>query len=290
MQFGAWDKFFNLVLLVLWFAIWHGDERRVMFNPYLAPIVLWNRKLTDYLKPVLFGLNERAVAGIAFGVLLLLRALAAMSGAQWILTMGFFRAQPAPSNILSFLLFSVISFAIFLFKIWGICMIYVHGRKTAAFRNNTGEALHEISSPFADLRIENRPPALLGYGIALAYLMTVVGTVAGPGNNMWLPAGPIFLSLVRCFLSALAAWTSVLLVIRTMMIILIIGSWISMFTQSHALMLFSRDWLDFIIGPLRRYPLRIGPIDLTPIVMIFGLEILHNSLMYFLERSYLNLL
>jgi uncharacterized protein YggT (Ycf19 family) len=121
--------------------------------------------------------------------------------------------------------------------------------------------------------------------MALAYLLTATGAALGP-TSRWMPQGSSFTLIVCSFLSALAAWTDVLHIIRSLMIVLIIGSWVSMFTQSHALMMFCRDWIDFIIGPLRRYPLRLGPIDLTPIVMIFALELLHKVLMSILLASY----
>ncbi len=70
---------------------------------------------------------------------------------------------------------------------------------------------------------------------------------------------------------------------------LIIGSWVAMFTGAHGLMMFCRNWTDTLMGPLRRYPLRIGPLDLTPIVMIFLLEFIHGFLMGILLKSYTKL-
>ena len=52
---------------------------------------------------------------------------------------------------------------------------------------------------------------------------------------------------------------------------------------------FCRTWIDFLMGPLRRYPLRIGMLDLTPIIMIFALDFLHRFMMGILARSYLKL-
>ena len=63
-----------------------------------------------------------------------------------------------------------------------------------------------------------------------------------------------------------------------------------MFAGSPPLQLASREWMDFFMGPLRRYPLQIGPVDLTPLVMLVGLSFAQRILMYFLLRSYLLLL
>jgi uncharacterized protein YggT (Ycf19 family) len=54
-------------------------------------------------------------------------------------------------------------------------------------------------------------------------------------------------------------------------------------------MVVSRDWLDFLLGPLRNLPLRIGMFDLTPIVMIFALDWAHRLIMAVLMGSYLKL-
>ena len=55
-------------------------------------------------------------------------------------------------------------------------------------------------------------------------------------------------------------------------------------------MVFCREWLNMLMGPLRRYPLRIGMIDLTPIVMIIAIQIVHQVCSYILLKSYLGLM
>lgn len=288
MDFGVWDKLFNLVILALWITLWHAGDRRVLFNSYLAPIVQATRKLIDYVRPVMFNASDRAIAGTLIALVILFRAFVVGSGATWGVSMGFVSSEANTGNLLSCILFSVLSFAIFFFQVCGISLIYVHSRRSASF-NNAGEALYAASRPFSDLRIDLRPPVLIGAGAVLAILMERLGLVSIRGY--YLPPDTGMLSvIIRSLLTSLAGWTGVLPIILNVLIMLIIGSWISMFAQSHGLMSFCRDWINFLVGPLRRYPLQIGPLDLTPIVMIIALNLLHGVLMAVLNNSYMKVL
>ena len=59
-----------------------------------------------------------------------------------------------------------------------------------------------------------------------------------------------------------------------------------MFGHSHAIMVFCREWMDLLLGPLRRYPMRLGMLDLTPLIFIILLRLVHSLLMALLWTSY----
>lgn len=78
----------------------------------------------------------------------------------------------------------------------------------------------------------------------------------------------------------------ILSLIQMLMIVLIIGSWASLFSTSSALMLFCKDWIDLLLGPFRRLPLRLGPVDLTPIVFYFAVGYVEQILTAILSQAY----
>jgi uncharacterized protein YggT (Ycf19 family) len=65
----------------------------------------------------------------------------------------------------------------------------------------------------------------------------------------------------------------------------IAGHWIGMATNASNLGWMCAEWLDHLLGPLRRYPIRIGMFDLTPLVFFFGLGLLQSALFRVLEGA-----
>jgi uncharacterized protein YggT (Ycf19 family) len=50
-----------------------------------------------------------------------------------------------------------------------------------------------------------------------------------------------------------------------------------------------REWTDTLLGPLRRYPLRIGMIDLSPLIYIVVLGLVQGFLHAILLSSYVRI-
>jgi uncharacterized protein YggT (Ycf19 family) len=71
-----------------------------------------------------------------------------------------------------------------------------------------------------------------------------------------------------------------------MMILLVIGSLVSLFTGSTDMAFVCKEWIDLLLGPLRRYRLQIGPLDLSPVVYIIALSFLRPWLSVLLHVSY----
>lgn len=288
MQFGLWDTLFNFLTLVFWFRIWNERERQVVFNPYLAPLARMSDSTLGFLRPVFAGLSSRAVCGVIVVLLILLRGLAVPRNAQWVIAIGF--ARQARLTPAAGILFSLLSFAVFLFKLWGLTLIYDRSRRMPS--EHTTASLHLLGRPFTRIRPEYRPAVLLAIGMVLVAAADLAGQlprVAVPGVLpavlSWGRAAPP-VTVIQLAILALTGWAQVLLILQQFMIILIIMSWVSIFTSSQQLMLMGRDWLNLLLGPLRRYPIRLGPIDLSPIVFFFAVAIVHFVLLAVLQTCY----
>jgi uncharacterized protein YggT (Ycf19 family) len=290
MQLGMWDSIFNILLLIFWFRIWNANDRNLFFNPYLAPFGRLSESAVTFLRPVFQRVPDRIIAAVALVFLIVFRGLAVPQNVEWPLVFGVQLRQEA--GILSSLYFSFLSFSMFLFTIWGVSLIYVRTKGRSTF-DHTTDTLYYLSRPFSDIRAEIRPAALLSLGIVMAALFEAAGR---PSNaqftGMTLPTSgyPLDTALpaviLRSTIVALTAWVQVLPLIRSLLLLLIIGSWVSMFTNTHQLMILCKNWIDFLLGPLRRYPVRIGMIDLTPIIFFIVVGFAFQILMGFLTASY----
>lgn len=243
-----------------------------------------------FLRPVFFGTPDRIIATIAFVFLIILRGMAIPADADWSLMLGFQRGVNGP-DLASCMIFSILSFFVFMFNIWSLSIIYVRTRSTP--NDSAGGAIFQFARPFTDIRPELRPVILLAAGIGLSALLDLFGHpvmeiyqgISIQGNIGWQttewPAVLAKLSII-----AIAGWAQILAIIRQFIIFLIIGSWISMFTASSQMQVFCREWLDFLLGPIRRYPIRIGMIDLSPIVFFFIVGFIHSLLLAILINSF----
>ena len=136
----------------------------------------------------------------------------------------------------------------------------------------------------ARLRVAREEVAV---GVLLAYLLTVVGEVPERATVYETATTPLLAA--RLLLVSLSGWVALLPVVQSCLILMIIGSWVSMLTGSHGLASFCREWIDLLIGPMRRFPLRIGMLDLTPLVFMFALGFVHVLLQSILLHSFLKL-
>ncbi len=282
MSFAPIDILFNIVVLFFWFRMWNREERDIPLNPYLSKLVTFTQPVIDLFR-AMFGkapASWAATAALLFLILFRGLALPALNPESareaWVLKMGFSSVSPAMHsgrNALFYVMFSGLSFAIFLFQVWGLAMLFVGTRRDIQTGHHPAETLYFVARPFADIRMLFRPWILLVYGVGLACAVHMAG-MGWMTFHSGSPAGLAWI-IVRYAIIAGSGAVDLLLVLRFLIIILIIGSWIVMFTGNEALMILCREWLDFLLGPFRRYPVRIGPLDITPIVAFLALDILH---------------
>ena len=296
MTFETIDLIFNVILFLFWIRIWGRQDRLAFFNPYILALGRLPLAAINMLQPAFRRLPERVVAILIFVLLIVLRALAGpQDTGLWHITMGFASMSlPPEAGPGSYVLFSLLSFAAFLFRVWGLSILYLAFASIPPAQQ-TGAALHFMSMPFTRINQTWRPAVLLGVGMVIG-LLAVIGlhtaiTVIGVRASGPLIAGDLSSrTFVQTFLMACSGWTDILLVMQQFMIIFIIGSIISMLTGSGSVSFLCREWIDFLLGPLRNYPLRIGMFDLTPWIFIFLVFYAHGFLNAMLLRSFYRLL
>ena len=292
MNSSTWDLLINAAALFFWFRLWMPEERDLYFNPYVASLWRFSEQAIGALRAVFLRTPGQLIALICFLFLLVFRGVSFYGLAMrhqtsaWVLHLGFegIPLHAGNAGVVAFVAFSFMSFAVFLFTFWGLALLYA-GRKTSPFNHASG-ALFHVSRPFSLVPLELRPPVLLGVGILLGLLFNVDPS---RGSEAFSAVPLTATAFLKYFLSALQGWVAVLSVLQLLMLLLIIGSWAAMFSTSHELMLFCKDWIELLLGPLRRFPLHLGPLDLTPILFFFALKYLQAFLSAMLTKSYLGL-
>ncbi len=279
MPFGMIDSLFNALIFLFWFRIWfQPGERPFAVNPYLNRAGYYADSLIRFLRPVCFGLPATLISLVAVCFLLAFRAVMLPATVHWSLRVGFEYAQARPDNLAECLFMSFLSFLLFLFNLWALTLIYAWNDRAATFRR-TSKTLFILSRPLTGIPQSIRPVALLVLGTLLA---AGARTIALGGSiPAWTPA-----VITQLGLSALTAWVNVIPLLQQFVIALIVGSWVSTFGGSSDLLSVCREWLDLLLGPVRRFPLRIGMLDLTPLIFLFGLGALYLFLMSLLAGLY----
>jgi uncharacterized protein YggT (Ycf19 family) len=187
--------------------------------------------------------------------------------------------------------FSALSFFLFLSRFWGVSLVFACTRGREEASRHTVETIYTLSRPFSDIRIELRPLVYLAAGMFIAALLEATGSPTGPNPIMipavidWQNVSPVA-NVLKLLILALGGWVQILPVIQQLMLLLIIGSWVAMFTGSYGMSQFCREWIDLFLGPLRRYPVRIGMLDISPIIFFFVIGIVHSLLMAVLLMSH----
>ena len=290
MNFDALDLLVNVVAMLFWFRLWMPEVRDIYFNPHLSSVWRLTESLVTFLKPVLIGLSSRIASLIAIIFLLVFKGVVIFGlvkrsdGASWGVEFGFQKYQMYAGNqgLMPFLAFSFISFGIFLFLLWSIALLYAGGKRANMF-NHAAETVFNVARPLTLAIPELRPVVLVLYGMVIALLLNA-DISAGTSALVTEHFGPT--GLYKLLLISLREWVMALSIIQVAMIVLIIASWAAMFSTSPALAFFCRDWIDLLVGPLRRIPLRLGPLDLTPLLAYFLIVFVQGFLILIIDRSY----
>ncbi|MCK5850606.1 MAG: hypothetical protein KAH23_06790 [Kiritimatiellae bacterium] len=277
-----WDSLFNIVLLLLWFRTWTYEDRCIYFNPYMASLTRVSNFILKILRPLFFGSPGRFVPAMTVVFIIVLRTIILASGAPMMLQAGFEIATPITSSILSCLLFSFLAFLVFIFMLWSIALIYIRPELNSP-SNHTANTITILARPFTDIKPEWRPLALFLFG----FIITAGVALGGEAKTgcMYL-GGPAPVIIAKLAISSVACFVNILFYIRSFTILLIIGSLVSAFTASQNLMTFCHEWLNFLMGPLRKYPIRIGMFDITPMLFIVAIQIIHPYFMNILKVLY----
>jgi uncharacterized protein YggT (Ycf19 family) len=286
----ALDTLFNIFLLIFWIRIWGTEDRSYYFNPYLARLRQGTNQVFRFLEPVFFQASTKVVASVSLVLLLVFRAFL-LTGDRWSLGMGRFYASVQDPGMPALLAFSFLSFAVFIVKLWAIAVIYL------SFSSDNGQArtaIRVLTHPFSALKVEHRPVVLVLAASAVVFLLNIVADnftaafIGGGGMRIAdLCTGQPIGCLLRLILVGISGILEIIGIIRTVVLVLIIGSLVSTFAGSAHIAYVSREWIDLFLGIFRRYPLRIGMFDLTPIVFFFVLGIAEGLLNSVIIRTFI---
>jgi uncharacterized protein YggT (Ycf19 family) len=271
------DVLFNLLCFLFWLRLWEDRYPVAAPNVYLAPMDRLGRAMLDYAQPAFGRLSRPAAALVAGAFVLAIRALAIGPATTWRLRFGIV-PPAAPQALVEGFLFSLLSFAVFLFNLWGVALLFAgsHGRTRSG--GYAPDALYRLTRPLSMAPAHLRPLGLLALGAAIAALTPRMGGTP--------PNAALLRSLAGWLIESAAAWADLLPVIQTILVALVIGSWAAVALNIPLLGYACREWLDLLLGPLRRLPLRAGGFDLTPVAAAILIAILHPVLMDLLLRLY----
>ena len=303
MNFNLIDTLFNIIVMLFWIRLWNSSTEAA-FNIYLSLIKNITESVLELFRLVL---THPALAATTIVCLLLLFRAVALSLTNqetiqeaWKLRFGFesispascqkvaeggqliFHEQPLDSQTqilhkqkqpLLFIGFSVLSFAIFLFHIWTLSMLFLvkyrHGRRGS----NAAEFLHTLALPFSNLSPAKRPWFLVFYGMLISASINLALRHSASQGVKSLIVG--ILPVFQYAVNACAGIIDILLILQYILMVLIIGSWLVIFIGNQTLIVICREWLDFFLTPFRRFHVHIGMFDLTPIIAFLALGFMH---------------
>jgi uncharacterized protein YggT (Ycf19 family) len=274
------DLLFNLIVMLFWVRLWNPDPGVCRCNPYLEGAANVTQPVMDIFRGRTRGRAPFWTALVPWLALIIFRGIALpWAGTDqirqsWVLGLGFEYLCPAQTlslSALTWILFSFLSFAIFLFKAWGLCLLLLRGSRGAASSDPVVGFVYSVAKPFSAARPLQRAGVLFGYGL----LLTMIPQILQPGGAaLGTSASAVGLRLAQALTSVAAGVADLLLPLQTLMMILIVGSWVAMF-GGGALMYRCQEWLNFLLIPFQRFPLRIGPLDLTPLLAFAVFGFLH---------------
>ncbi len=270
------DLVFNVALLIFWLRVWSGNSREFYFNPYLARLSNLTDKVFKFIEPVFFQAPVRLVALISLIFLLVFRCLL-VKGESWTLGMGVFWITLDDPGWGGLLAFSFLSFAMFVLNVWTFAVVYLPSRTSSAA--HTRVAIRAITYPFSAIKVERRPVVLVIAGMAIVFMLSFLTDhfrVAGPGGLEYvgdISEGGVIPHVMRVAVISVSGLLEIIAAIRTLMLVLVIGSIVSMVAGSPNIAYVCNDWIELLLGFFRRYPLRMGMIDLTPLIFFLVLDI-----------------
>lgn len=278
MTLGAVDLLFNLAVMLFWMRAWESNRQTTLPNPYLDGVRNFTQPVLDALAHFLPGRSTRLAAVCCWLGLIVFRGLALplanpdAAARMWQIQWGYmvFTPRVAPAwPAAGGIIFSLASFAAFLFQVWILALLYTTVRQP----ERPAEFLNAMAEPWSSRPGAARPASILAGGAAaVGLLYFAAGGAAAPEPSFW--ARPTWW-IMRELVNGLACAANVLTVLRSLMLILLIGTWVALFGGGETMMAVCRDWLDFLLGPFRRFRLQVAMFDLTPIIAYMALGLAH---------------
>lgn len=271
--YGFWELLTNIIIFSFWIRLWI-KENSIILNPYLAGICKLPDMIINFLSPAFRKLNYKLMVIILFFILIFLRGVIFFSIHQkseipWVITFGLQNWKlDSPSG---FVIMSIGSILTFILKLWMLSLFYIYGRKDIYYSSDSYYALEQAAAPLTYLRKYSQ--RFITTIILNLIFIFIVLIILSKNNIKFLLYHP-FETLISSFLSISIEFANLLLVISRLVGILIIGSWVAIFTSSVSLAQLCSDWIELLMGPLGKYKIRIGILDITPIIFFITIQLL----------------
>jgi uncharacterized protein YggT (Ycf19 family) len=287
MTLGAVDLLFNIVVMLFWIRAWEsGRQMALSDNPYLAGIRSITQPVLELPTRLLPWHSTRPTAWCCWLGLIVFRGLVLPMAnpdafRMWQVTWGFmvFTPHAAPEWLAAYgIIFSLASFAAFLFQVWIVALLYSSVRQP----ERPAEFLQAIAAPWPRYAAFGRALIIVGAGAATVGLLYFAAGGPSPQEPSFL-ARPIWW-IVRELVNGLASAANVLIALRSLMIVVLIGTWVALFGGSESMLEVCREWLDFLLWPFRRFQLQVAMFDLTPIIAYIALGLAHYIIYNYILR------
>ncbi len=269
------DLLFNFLLLMFWVRLFPPEQDVTYFNPYIAWINRISRIVLNRIRIKLPQVSPKQAAGMVFALLLILRAIV-MPGMRF----GLEVSVPV-SGLVHPVLLSAASFAMMLFYLWTAYLVLAPKRSRG---DAMSQCMRYVARPLPQWSPQRRWMAVVALGLVISSVLVLVAHAAYSEAGLAPPPPQRF--LLRIGVNTAAALVDLLAIMQTLLIAAVIGSWMSLLAPSDALAAFCQDAMALLIGPLRDYRLAVGPLDLTPLLAVVALMLLHSMLMSLLIPLY----
>lgn len=284
MKFEMVDLLFNLLILLLWYRSFNPDLEAAFWNPYVAPLRRYADLALAPLRPAFAGAPAWVAGFLLIAALVVFRAVVSPRAPDpWQFHAGFLFAEPKTESIASAIVLSLLSGGVFLLEVWTVAFFYLPASRKAHSSDRTRNALHALSRPFSMLPAATRLPVLVVGAALLTIAFDLFTALSGPllpdGTAVVGPASGTSLGYaLQAVLIGMSLGAEVLQLIQQFVILLIVGSWAASMFGMAGVNFFCHEWMDLVLGPLRRRPIRLAFIDLTPVVFLVILGIAQFSL------------
>lgn len=282
------ELLFNIIVMLFWVRLWNRRATLATQDPFLTGLENFTQPLLDLFRPLSRRHFVTVGALFVWVFLLVFRAVAMplmnldTARQAWEVSFGFDTAIPgATAGPLTWPLFSALSFAVFLFQLWTVALLYHRPADAApAEGDRAREFMTDMCKPFSGWSLPWRMVVLLLLGLAIAAGMHLTGQTESGADGVRLPSPDA--DPGRAFagygINLLAGMAGVLMPLQTLIFALVILSWIVMFSPQSSAAFLCQEWLNFFLGPFRRFRFQVGFMDLTPIVVFFGMGVVYEVL------------
>lgn len=270
------DLLFNFLLLMFWVRLLPPEQENTYFNPYIAWINRVSRMVLNKLRQGMPHVSPFQLAALVFGGLLVARGLIAGD-----VRFGFELRGPVGAWRFSLLL-SAVSFVRMLFYLWVIATVLAPDRGR---HHAMSQCLRFLARPLPAWSPPRRWLTVIGLGLVISGILLVMPRTLHDGA-----AGIPEYFVMRSLVNTAAALVDVLAILQALLLAAVIGSWITLLAPSDGLGAFCHDAMILLLGPLRNYRLAIGTLDLTPLLAVVALMLLHGLLSAWLRPLYLALM